>query len=220
MVRPIAAVIARVIASGPGWYGEQLGDARVHRRVELGRRNEALHEPGPQQLGTCDRSACHDPVASQCQTHLPDEQRYAGPGKRDAHREFGDANDGGVGCDANVTGSGEQRSAANDMALETGHRCLRDAVELLEKALPGGRAVATRHPVTFHLRVGGGSKVRAGRERSTFAGDDDDPKVDALLKLVQRGDECAPDVVVQRIERVGARQRQPSDGRLEEDLKS
>ena len=154
VVRPMAAVSARVIASGPAGMATSSPTQVVDGIVEVGARHDPVREAGAQQLVGLDRTAGHHPVAGERQPDLADEQRHAGPRERDADGQLGDADHGVVGRDADVARRGEQRCPTDDVAVEPGDGGLRDAAELVEQPLPRAGAVAAGGPVDVEVGVG------------------------------------------------------------------
>ena len=192
----------------PGRHAQQLVNALVDRAVEVVARGDPLREPGALQFVHRHRAAGHDPVTGERQADLSHEERYAGPGQRDADGELGDAHDRVVRRHADVARRGEQRSTADHVAVEAGHRDLRDPVELLEQPLPRSRAVPPRRPVTLDRRIRGRRQVRTRRERPALAREDHDAHVRSILELEQLRGQRTPHTLVQGVQLVRAGQRQ------------
>ena len=146
------------------------------------------------------------------QTDLARQARQARPRQRDADRDLRDGDRHVVGRHAQVAGGRQQRGAPDDVAVKPGHGDLRQALQVLQKALPPAANPswpegAGRHGYLLY-------EVDAGREGPPGAGHHHDADVVALGHLVDRPLQAPPHAVVEGVQLRWAIQGDPAERAL------
>ena len=110
--------------------------------MQLGGREDGLHEPDAQRLGGVDQAAAQAQIARPAVADLARQTLRAAPARRDAEADLGLAETGVVGGEADVAAERELAAAAQGEAVDGRDPGLRRALDGLDHLAAEPRRLA------------------------------------------------------------------------------